>query len=133
MIPVEELRSENDGIKDLSDVLINLVKDQKLRTNPIFCELMQRFRSKLESHLKHEARAIYPKLLNHDDKKIKIVATDFLSNTHELERILNKYVKHWCDNINTDNHEEFEDETMGLFRLVRERIEMEETHLFAVI
>ncbi len=133
MIPVEELRSENDGIKDLSDVLANLISDQKLRTNTVFCELMQRFRSKLEIHLKHEARSIYPELLNHDDKNIKMVAKDFLSNTHELERIMNKYVKRWCDNINTDNHKEFEDETKEVFRLVNERIKLEEAHLFTVL
>lgn len=130
MIPVEELRSENDGIKDLSDVLVNLVTDQKLRTNVVFCELMTRFQEKLDSHLKHEARSIYPELLNHTDKKINQVAKDFLSNTHELERILSKYVKRWCNNINSDNHDEFENETLEMFKLVDARIEMEESHLF---
>ena len=133
MLPVEELRSENDGIKDLSDVLVNLVPDQKLRTNVVFCELMTRFQQKLDSHLKHEARSIYPQLLNHDDKKINQVAKDFLSNTHELERILTKYVKRWCNNINSDNHDEFESETMEMFKLVDARIEMEESHLFNVL
>lgn len=133
MISVEELRSENDGIKDLSDVLANLVTNQKLRTNNVFCELLQRFQNKLDSHLKHEARSIYPELLNHDDKKIKQVARDFLSNTHELERILSKYVKRWCSHINVDNHTEFERETMEIFKLVEARIEMEETHLFPIL
>ena len=133
MIPVEELRNENDEIKDLSDVLANLVSDQSLRTNGVFCELLQRFQSKLDNHLKHEARSIYPELLNHNDKSINQVAKQFLSNTHELERILSKYVKRWCHHINTDNHEEFEKETMDIFRLVNERIHMEETHLFTVL
>lgn len=133
MIPVEELRNENDEIKDLSDVLSNLVSDQSLRTNTIFCELLQRFRDKLDDHLKHEARSIYPNLLNHDNNKIKQVARDFLSNTHELERILSKYVKRWCHHITTENHEEFEKETMQMFRLVNERIQMEETHLFSIL
>ena len=133
MIPVEELRNENDEIKDLSDVLSNLVSDQSLRTNTVFCELLQRFRSKLDAHLKHEARSIYPELLNHDDKKLKQIAKDFLSNTHELERILSKYVKRWCHHINTENHDEFEKETMEIFRLVNERIQMEETHLFTAL
>lgn len=133
MIPIDELRKENDEIKDLSDVLSNLVSDQSLRTNTVFCELLQRFRDKLDNHLKHEARSIYPELLNHDDKNIKQVAKDFVSNTHELERILSKYVKRWCHSINTDNHEEFETETMGIFRLINERIQMEENHLFPIL
>lgn len=133
MVPVDELRKENDAIKDLSDVLSNLISNQSLRTNTVFCELLGRFRDKLDEHLKHEARSIYPELLNHDDKSIKQVANDFLSNTHELERILSKYVKRWCHCINTDNHEEFENETMEIFKLINERIQMEETHLFPIL
>ena len=133
MISAEELRKENDEIKDLSDVLSSLVSNQSLRTNSVFCELLQRFHDKLDNHLKHEARSIYPELLSHADNKIKQVAKDFLSNTHELERILTKYVKRWCHHINTENHEEFEKETMDVFRLVQERIDMEESHLFSIL
>ena len=133
MIPVEDLRKENDEIKDLSDVLSGLVSNQSLRTNSVFCELLQRFHTKLENHLKHEARSIYPELLSHEDTKIKQVAKDFLSNTHELERILSKYVKRWCHHINTENHAEFEKETMDVFRLVNERIDLEESHLFSIL
>ena len=133
MIPVEELRTENDEIEALIAVLANLVQIPALRTNNIFCELLQRFHDMLDSHIKHEARYIYPELLSHDDKNIKQVAKDFLSNTHELERILTKYVKRWCHNITTDNHDEFEKETLEMFRLVNERIQMEESHLFSIL
>ena len=133
MIPIEELRSENDAIKDLSDVLSCLVSNQTLRTNSVFCELIQRFHEKLDSHLKHEARSIYPELLHSDDQNVKQTAKAFLSNTHELERITSKYVKRWCNHINTENHTEFETETMSVFKLVNERIELEENHLFPVL
>lgn len=133
MVPVEELRYENNEIKELSDVLYGLVSNSSLRSNAIFCELLERFQNKLNEHLKHEARSIYPELLNHDDSNIKQVARSFLGNTHELERILSKYTKRWCHHINTKNHEEFENETKEVFRLVNERIQMEENHLFPVL
>ena len=133
MVPIEELRSENDAIKDLSDVLSNLVSNHTLRTNAVFCELLQRFHENLDSHLKHEARSIYPELLSHGSENIKQIAKQFLSNTHELERITSKYVKRWCSHINTENHTEFENETMEVFRLVNERIELEENHLFPIL
>ena len=133
MTAVEELRQENNAIKDLSDVLSVLISSHTLRTNAIFCELLDRFRNKLDEHLKHEARSIYPELLNHDDANIKQVAKDFVSNTHELERILSKYVKKWCQNINSENHEEFENETQEIFHLINDRIQMEEKHLFPVL
>ena len=133
MIPIEELRNENDEIKELSDVLSCLISNQSICKNTVFCELLQRFQIKLNSHLNHEARSIYPELLSHDDKNIKQIAKDFLSNTRELDRILSKYVKRWCHQINSENHEEFENETKEMFRLVNERIQMEESYLFAVL
>lgn len=132
MIPTKALKNENNEIMELISVISNLVTDQSLRTNTIFCELLQRFQDKLDEHLKHEARSIYPELLNHDDNHIRQVAKDFVSNTHELERILSKYVKRWCHEVTTENHEEFKNETLEIFRLVNERIKMEETHLFSV-
>ncbi|MDH5387504.1 MAG: hemerythrin domain-containing protein [Gammaproteobacteria bacterium] len=133
MIPVEELRKENNEIKDLSEVLSGLISNSSLRNNDVFCELLERFQNKLDQHLKHEARSIYPELLNHDETNIKQIAKSFLGNTHELERILSKYTKRWCKHINTEKHEEFENETSEVFRLVNERIQMEEKHLFPVL
>ncbi|MCW8829963.1 MAG: hemerythrin domain-containing protein [Gammaproteobacteria bacterium] len=133
MISVEELRAENNEIKDLSEVLSNLVAQASLQTNAVFCELLERFQNKLDEHLKHEARSIYPELLNHDDKNIKQTARDFISNTHELERILSKYTKRWCKHVNKEKHEEFKNETMAVFNLINERIQMEEAHLFTVL
>ena len=133
MFLVDELINENNEIKDLTDVLSNLVSSPTLSTNSVFCELLQRFQDKLDAHLKHEARSIYPGLLGSDNKIIKTSVENFLSNTHELERIMKEYVKRWCNQINTKNHEEFKNETMTVFRLVNERIQMEETHLFPFI
>jgi len=130
---VEELNNENNEIKELSLLLSELISNQSLRTNSVFCELLQRFQDKLDNHLKHEARSIYPELLNHDDKNIKKVANAFLSNTRELERIKSKYVKRWCHSNNIDNQEEFENETKEMFKLINERIQMEESHLFSIL
>lgn len=130
---VEELKNENNEIKELRTLLTDLVSNQSLRNNSVFCELIQRFQNKLDDHLKHEARAIYPELLNHENKSIKKVANDFLSNTHELDRIKSKYVKRWCHNPNTNNQDDFEKETNEIFKLVDERIKMEESCLFSVL
>ena len=133
MIPVEELRKENSDIKDISEIISILVSHPSLHGNTVFCELLKRFQKKLDDHLMHEARSIYPELLNHDDANIKQVAKDFVSNTHELERILKKYTKRWCKDVNREDHAKFENETKELFKLIDERIQLEETHLFPVL
>ena len=130
---IEELRNENTEIKELIDVLSKLTNDESLRTNKVFCELLQQFQDKVDNHLRHESRSIYSELLNHDESSIKKVASDFLSNTHELEKIKSKYIKRWCHQINVANHDEFKTETKEFFKLINDRIQMEETHLFNVL
>jgi len=133
MIPVTELKQENKEINDLRNVLAALVEDNEMHTNSIFCELLERFQAKLNLHLKHEARSLYPELLSSKDKNVNQVAQHFLDNTHELERLMNQYVKHWCHKLNESELSQFIKETEEVFHLVEERIKLEEKHLFPVL
>ena len=130
---IKELQNENAEIKELCDVLSKLIGDESLRMNKVFCELLKRVQDKVDDHLKHESRSVYSEMLNHNESSIKKVASDFLSNTHELEKIKSKYVKRWCHKINEDNHDEFKKETKEFFKLINDRIHMEETYLFNVL
>ena len=51
---IEELRNENAEIKELCDVLSKLIDDESLRTNKVFCELLQRFQDKVDQVVKLE-------------------------------------------------------------------------------
>ena len=133
MIPVSELRDENRQINDLRQVLAALVEDKTMHENGIFCELLERFQAKLNLHLKHEARSLYPELLANKDNQVNQVARHFLDNTHELERLMNKYVKHWCHKLQDKELQQFINETEEVFHLVEERIKLEERHLFPVL
>ena len=133
MIPVAELKQENREINDLRKVLAAVVGDGEMHTNSIFCELLERFQAKLNLHLKHEARALYPDLLIRKDKSANQVASQFLSNTHELERLMNQYVRHWCHKLEEKELQQFIRETEEVFHLVEVRIKLEEEHLFPVI
>lgn len=133
MLPVTELENENREIDDLRVVLSVLIANSDLRNNAVFCELLDRFRGKLESHLNHEARALYPEMLSHRDQSLNQVAVMFVNNTHELERILNGYTKRWCKKYNSGDRDLFINETEEIFRLVDERLHMETTQLFPAL
>ena len=133
MIPVAELKNENTEIENILKVLAALVGDAEMHSNSIFCELLERFHAKLNHHLKHEARSMYPELLANKDKEINKVAKHFLDNTHELERLLDKYVKHWCHKLGDKELDEFIRETTEVFTLVEKRIELEEKYLFPIM
>ena len=133
MIPVNELETENKEIEGLRVVLSVLIASADLRDNDVFCELLDRFRTKLENHLQHESRALYPEMLSHRDKDINRVASRFVTNTHELERILVGYTKRWCKDYHSGDRVQFVSETEEIFRLVDERLHMESTHLFPAL
>jgi hemerythrin-like domain-containing protein len=134
MISIEELEKENQEIIHLGSILSTLVDKPELRSNPVFCELLHRFMEKINAHLTHEARSVYSDLLSHKDLQINNAASQFISNAHELEKILNGYTRRWCVPIPAvEKHSEFIQETNTIFRLLNERITMESDHLFPII
>jgi hemerythrin-like domain-containing protein len=133
MLPVAELEAENKEIDDLRVILTALIAHSDLRNNAVFCELLDRFRKKLEAHLNHEARALYPEMLSNRDHDINQVAEKFVDNTHELERILNGYTKRWCKSYHSGDRDHFIHETQEIFRLVDERLHLETKRLFPAL
>lgn len=135
MINIEELQKENENIINLYTVLSILVGNASdLRTNPVFCELLDRFSSDINAHLLHEDRAVYGDLLKHADKKVNELASQFMSNTRELKRLLGSFTKRWCGaNLGSDSQDRFVEETLEIFRLVEKRIDLENNKLFPVI
>ena len=134
MINVKELKQENRTINDLSKVLHHLIEDEQLRSNPVFCELMERFNKNVEAHLSHEDRSVYSNLLNNEDRHIHNMADQFMTNTHELRRLMKDFVKRWCNSKNDNGeHAAFVDSTREIFNLVDRRIDLENSMLFPAI
>ncbi len=134
MVVIDELKKENQEIVDLAMVLSTLVDHAELRSNPVFCEMLQRFMDRIHAHLSHEARSVYSDLLSDQDKGSNDVASRFISNAHALNKIINGYTKRWCAAIPTnEDHQEFVDETQKVFSLLNERINLESKHLFPML
>lgn len=134
MVVIDELEKENKEIVDLAMVLSTLVDHAELRSNPVFCEMLQRFMDRIHAHLSHEARSVYSDLLSDREKGSNDVASRFISNAHALNKIINGYTKRWCSAIPTsEHHQEFVDETQEVFSLLNERIHLESKHLFPML
>ena len=133
MVPVNEFREENQEISDLSAVLITLLSNESVVTNPVVCELFDRFHDKLGAHLSHEDRSAYGDLLRHRGKDAAKMASEFLENTHELRKIVSRYNRKWCNGKNETDLAAFKQETTDLFGLVSQRLHLEETKLFPIL
>ena len=84
MMAKEELEAENQEIINLASVLSVLIDKAEFRSNPVFCDMLQRFLDKISQHLSHEARSVYSDLLSDSNKETNHAATQFISNAHEL-------------------------------------------------
>ena len=135
MAPVNEFREENVEIVQLCQVLAILLAEEKLVTNPIVCELFDRFRDKVAAHLLHEDRTAYGKLLRDRGKEAGALASAFLENTHELKKLISKYNKKWCRGLRPteETAKVFQQQTTDIFQLVNQRLEMEENKLFPML
>jgi len=129
-----ELKKENQDISDTIEVLTHLISHNELRGNPVFCALLKQFSDTVNEHLKHEGRTAYKQLLPQKDSGAQEVATQFINNTSQLNKIMKDYAKHWCKAPHDFNtNEAFIDETKNIFHLVTERINLEQEKLFPYI
>jgi hypothetical protein len=134
MIPIEEFRKENQEILDLTEALTVMIDHADLRQNAVFCELLDRFSKKIEGHLSHESRSLYGKLLQQHDNDVSRLASRFMTNTHELTRILSSYNRSWCHTDPTrGSNEDFTRETRQIIHFVNDRIRLENEHLLPAL
>ena len=130
----EDFKKENQEIHELQMILMNLVENNNLVTNPVFFELLGRYHDKIAAHLLHEDSSIYAGLLKHKDKKVNEFACSFLANTRELKKILSKYSKGYRKLSGNDaKYDKFLQESRDIFRLLDERIDLENKKLFPLI
>ncbi|MGI9320187.1 MAG: hemerythrin domain-containing protein [Thiogranum sp.] len=134
MYSVDELKKQNEDIAELCDVLSVLIEHRSLHNNSYVCELMARFKEKVWMHLVFEDNTIYAELIRHNDKSISDTARGFHDSAKEIRRCFSHYVKHWCGPAVDDaDHDALLKESGELFRLVKERINYENVHMFPLI
>lgn len=134
MTLVKELRNENQEITDTIEVLTHLISHNELRDNPVFCGLLKQFSDTVNNHLNHEGRSVFSDMLTHKDNEIKEAANRFLSNTAQLQKIMTGFAKRWCKAPHDSSDDEtFVSETKEVFRLVSERINLEQNKLFPLL
>ena len=134
MYSVDELKKQNEDIAELCDVLSVLIGHRSLHNNSYVCELMSRFKEKVWMHLVFEDNTIYAELTRHNDQSVSDTARGFHDSAKEIRRCFSHYVRHWCKaQVDDADHDALMKESNELFRLVRERIDYENVHMFPLI
>jgi len=133
-LSTETLERENSKIRDLCAVLKVLLDNPALRSNTVACELLDRFNCQVKAHLLHENQTVFSKLLTGHGAQGEKVASQFLSNTHQLKKIFADYENHWCHDLaGSASLDAFVVETRDLIQLVMSRIDLENNKLLPLL
>jgi hypothetical protein len=131
---VDELKQQNQDICALCDVLSVLMEQKTLHNNRYVCELMSRFREKVWMHLVFEDNALYAELARHHDQAVSETARNFHANARDIKKRFSAYVRRWCKPVVNDaEHLELVEESREIFRLLKDRVEYENTHMFPLL
>ena len=134
METLRQLEQQNNEISELCNVLQVLLADNTICDTGVARELFQRFTDRVKTHLSLEDNTLYAKMLGHSDSHINGLATRFLGNSRELQRIFHGYEKKWCkEGRSVAGDDAFIRETHGIFAMVRERIQAESDEFFPAV
>ncbi|MCP4410347.1 MAG: hypothetical protein GY807_21895 [Gammaproteobacteria bacterium] len=138
MITYEELNTQNHDITDLSNVLLYLFKDRTMCDTDTCCELFYKYIDAVKQHLDLVDRNLYGKLLAHHDSQIHNTASNFMSGSQEIKKLLSRYTRSWCEKRQHEmkigsNHQKFLEDSEEMFSLVLDRIQNETERLYPLI
>jgi len=134
MYSLNELKTQNQEISQLCDVLSVLMKQQSLHDNPYVGELMKRFKEKVWVHLVFEDNTIYAALLHTDDEKVSRVAKAFHDSAKEIKHRFSGFVRHWTSSpVSGSEHDTLSKECDEIFSLIRDRLAYENEKIFPLV
>ena len=134
MYSLEELKQQNREITDMCDVLSILMEHRELHGNPYVCDLMKRFKELVWMHLVFEDNTLYAELARHQEESVSQIARNFHNSARDIKHRFSEYVRHWCKPAVSDaDHEALVVESREIFRLIRERVQYENEHMFPLV
>ena len=135
MISYEELNTQNDKITELSNVLTVLIKDRSICDSETCCNIFYNYMDQVNTHMHIVDTNLYTDLLGHSSSEANNTANNFMAGSQEIKKIMNAYVKKWCDkkchglSIGA-KHDLFLKDTDDMFEMILNRIQNEMEHLY---
>jgi len=138
MISYENLYAQNHKITELSNVLSVLIKDRTICDSDTCCKLFYNYMDQVNEHMKVVDSNLYSSLLADSSADAKKTANNFMAGSQEVKRIMNSYVKKWCDRKRKGlsigaRHAVFLKETDEMFEMILKRTQDEMENLYPMV
>ena len=128
MQTLDGYRSTHSDRRRMIDDLRPLLTPDELRIHPnartayhLLCDLDER----VQSHLAEADCGLYPKLLIHNDPKVKSIAWGFINGEGALRLTFENYYKKWLKYANFNFSDNFLAETHQVFEVIDQRLDRE--------
>jgi hemerythrin-like domain-containing protein len=96
--------------------------------------LLSMLAGKLKIHLALEDEHLYPKLLQHSDAQVRETAKFFVHEMGGIADAFTQYMEKWPTPSSIQaNPQSFIDDTSGIFKVLGERIEKENSKLYPLV
>lgn len=131
----ESYRKQHKEMLDIATQISQHLKPDVLAKDakPVRSLLSQLF-GKLNIHLAMEDKALYPRLLQHDDTKVKQMANSFIKEMGGIAEAAKEYNGKWAQITKIqDSPQEFIQDTKGLFSTLAKRIQKEDNELYELV
>ena len=132
MQTLDGYRSTHSDLRRMIDDLRPLLTPDKLCVRPnartayeLLCDLDER----VQTHLAEADCGLYPKLLIHDDPKVKAMAWGFINGEGALRLMFENYYKKWLKTADFNFSDTFLAETLQIFEVIDQRLHREEAVL----
>ena len=138
MISYEELNDDIHHITELSNILRYLFTDRSMCDTETCCSLFNKYVELVSAHMEIVDKNFGTVLLKDHDKKVNVVAKNFMSGSVEVKRIIKDFKRHWCstkskNSLRIKDHNQFLKDTEALFDIVLQRIQDETEHLYPMV
>lgn len=129
MTTIDDLHKRRKEIIEMASVVEGLMTPEQLSIHPIakvahilLCDLCEM----LSEHLADEHKGLYPSLLTHQDTAVKNMAWGLINNDKLLKPEFSRYKRKWLRDCEFQFTEEFIEDTRGILKTLRQRMELEE-------
>ncbi len=135
MSGTKTFRDQHDNLlKIASEISVHLNVDELLNDASEVRSLLSKLLGKLTIHLAMEDKALYPRLLEHSDERVKSMAKRFIDEMGSLGEAVNAYKNKWPSALPIQKDpSDFIDQTKGIFDALAKRIERENNELYKMV
>ncbi len=135
MSETKRFRDQHDRMLTLvSEISAHLNVDELSHDTTEVKRLLLILLGKLSVHLTMEDKALYPRLLEHPDEKIKAIANRFIDDMGSIGEAVEDYKSKWLPASNIQKESAlFIEHTKGIFEALKNRIEKENNELYKTL